>query len=441
MNARNVKTATAMLALILVGAVSGYWFAMSKQSDSAPTMPAPQASKDKKALYWYDPMVPNQHFDKPGKSPFMDMQLVPQYADDGDSNGAAPAGVKIDPAVMQNLGIRLSSVEQAILPVSVDAVASVQFNDRDVAVVQARTDGFVERVYARAPGDVIGAGAPLVDLVVPAWFAAQNEFLALRNSGDQSLIDAGRQRLHQLGMSADVIAKVEQSGHPQSQVTIASPIGGVIQSLDIRAGMNVAAGAPLARINGLGTVWLEAAIPEAQAGLVTAGMTAQARFAAYPSEKFAGMVIAVLPETTPESHTLRVRVELQNPHGRFKPGMFVQLRLENMQRETTLVVPSEAVIRSGARNVVIAALEGNRFQPVEVTTGREVDGRTTILKGLVVGQQVVSSGQFLIDSEASLKGVLARMEQGSPDTSGSGSDKADAAMQSGKMGGVKDAKP
>ena len=199
--------------------------------------------------------------------------------------------------------------------------------------------------------------------------------------------------------------------------------------------------APLARINGLGTVWLEAAIPEAQAGLVTAGMTAQARFAAYPSEKFAGMVIAVLPETTPESHTLRVRVELQNPHGRFKPGMFVQLRLENMQRETTLVVPSEAVIRSGARNVVIAALEGNRFQPVEVTTGREVDGRTTILKGLVVGQQVVSSGQFLIDSEASLKGVLARMEQGSPDTSGSGSDKADAAMQSGKMGGVKDAKP
>lgn len=421
-----------MLVLILVGTTGGYWFAMKKQSGSTPAMQAPQAGMDKKALYWYDPMVPDQHFDKPGKSPFMDMQLVPQYADDSD-DGNTQAGIKINPAVMQNLGIRLSSVEQVVLPVIVDAVASVQFNDRDVAIVQARSNGFVEHVYARAPGDVINSGAPLVDLVVPDWFAAQNEFLALRNSGDQSLIDAGRQRLHQLGMPADLIAKMEQSGRPQSQVTIVSPLGGVIQSLDIRAGMNVAAGAPLARINGLDTVWLEAAIPEAQAGLVTTGMSAQARFAAYPAEKFAGKVIAVLPETNPDSHTLRVRVELANPHARFKPGMFAQLRLEGMQRETALIIPSEAVIRSGTRNLVIAALDGGRFQPVEVTTGRDVDGKTIILKGLSVGQQVVTSGQFLIDSEASLKGVIARMNGVNPDAS----DKVDTLMQSGKLEGSK----
>jgi Cu(I)/Ag(I) efflux system membrane fusion protein len=411
MNKGTFKIAVLVVAIAAVSGSVGYWFAM-RHGTEKPVMADPAnktATSERKPMYWFDPMVPDQHFDKPGKSPFMDMQLVPQYADDGDTGDKAAAGVKINPAVMQNLGIRLSRVEQVVLPVTVDAVATVQFNDRDVAVVQARSGGFVERVYARAPGDVIGRDAPLVDLVVPDWFAAQNEFLALRNSGDQSLVDAGRQRLHQLGMPADVIAKVEQSGHAQSQVTIVSPLGGVIQSLDIRAGMNVAAGAPLARINGLATVWLEAAIPETQAGLVAAGMSAQARFAAYPADKFLGKVIAVLPETNPESHTLRVRVELANPHARFKPGMFAQLRLEGTQRETALVVPSEAVIRSGTRNLVIAALAGNRFQPVEVSTGRDADGRTTILKGLSLGQQVVSSGQFLIDSEASLKGVVARM--------------------------------
>ena len=424
MNARNVKMAALMVVLILAGAAGGFWFA---QRQAHPILDsAAQAGNDKKALYWYDPMVPAQRFDKPGKSPFMDMQLVPMYADEGGDQ----AGVKIDPGVMQNLGIRLAKVEQTSLAATLDAVATVQFNDRDVAVIQARSGGFVERVYARAPGDVIGRGAPLVDLRVPEWFGAQSEFLALRGTGDETLTNAARERLRQLGMSADMIAKLEQGGRPQALVTIASPIGGVIQTLDIRAGMSVAAGAPLARINGLDTVWLEAAIPETQAGLVETGMLAQAQFAGYPGEKFAGKVIAVLPETNRESHTLRVRVELSNPHLRFKPGMFAQLRLQGARRENVLLIPAEAVIRSGARSLVITALEGGRFQPVEVETGREVDGKTVILKGLSAGQQVVASGQFLIDSEASLKGVIARMNRGTPEAS---ADQVDALMQSGKM--------
>ena len=430
--------AFAVVAIATISGAGGYRLAQSRNTEKPVVADASNkpANGERKPLYWFDPMQPDQHFDKPGKSPFMDMQLLPQYAEetgnDSEKRGDAQAGVKIDPIQMQNLGIRLSRVEQAVLPVAVDAVATVQFNDRDVAIVQARSGGFVERVYARAPGDVIAGGAPLVDLVIPDWFAAQNEFLALRNSVDRSLVEAGRQRLHQLGMSADVIAKLEQSGQPQSHVTIASPLGGVIQSLDIRAGMSVAAGAPLARINGLNTVWLEAAIPEMQAGLVSAGMSAKARFAAYPTEKFAGKVVAVLPDTNPESHTLRVRVEIANPQLRFKPGMFAQLRLQGTQHETTLVIPSEAVIRSGTRNLVIVALEGNRFQPVEVTTGRDIEDRTTIHKGLSAGQQVVTSGQFLIDSEASLKGVIARMDHAS--TYGN---KADAAMQGGKLDGDK----
>ncbi len=425
MNARNVKMAGLMAVLMLAGAIGGYWFAQRQMHSTTAEM-APAAGNDRKALYWYDPMVPAQRFDKPGKSPFMDMQLVPMYADEGGDQ----AGVKIDSSVMQNLGIRLAKVELASLAATLDAVATVQFNDRDVAVVQARSGGFVERVYARAPGDVIGKGAPLVDLRVPEWFGAQSEFLALRGMGDETLTNAARERLRQLGMSADMIARLEQSGRPQALVTIASPIGGVIQTLDIRAGMSVVAGAPLARINGLDTVWLEAAIPETQAGLVEAGMSAQVQFAAYPTEKFTGKVIAVLPETNRESHTLRVRVELSNRQLRFKPGMFAQLRLQGARHETVVLIPAEAVIRSGARNVVIVALDGGRYHPVEVETGREVDGKTVIVKGLSAGQQVVASGQFLIDSEASLKGVMARMNQVRPDA---GADTVDAVMQSGKM--------
>ena len=425
MKSRNLKSAALALALLSAGAAGGYWLALRNPSAQPASATAPQASQERTPLYWYDPMAPDQHFDKPGKSPFMDMELQPMYADAGED----AATVKIPPGVLQNLGVRLATVEQASLAALLDAVATVQFNDRDVAVVQARNGGFVERVYARAPGDVVAGGAPLVDLRMPEWSGAQNEFLALRNAGDQSLIDAGRERLRNLGMPAELITRVEHSGHPQPIATITSPIAGVIETLDIRAGMNVVAGAPLARINGLDTVWLEAAIPEAQAASLETGMSAQVRFAAYPGEKIAGKVVAVLPDTNRETHTLRVRVELPNPRARFKPGMFAQLRLQGRHGETALLVPSEAVIRGGTRSLVIAALEGGRFQPVEVITGREVDGKTVIVNGLAVGQQVVASGQFLIDSEASLRGVIARMTAASPD-------KVDALMQSGRMEGA-----
>jgi len=220
MNKKTIKT-VAVFSLVVtviatIGGAIGYRLALSRSAEKSVMAETANktANNERKTLYWFDPMVPNQHFDKPGKSPFMDMQLVPQYAEEEGSGGDALAAVKISPMQMQNLGIRLSPVEQAILPIAVDAVATVQFNDRDVAIVQARSGGFVERVYARAPGDVLAGGAPLVDLVVPDWFAAQNEFLALRSSGDKFLIDAGRQRLQQLGMSADMIAKMEQSGQP-----------------------------------------------------------------------------------------------------------------------------------------------------------------------------------------------------------------------------------
>lgn len=357
----------------------------------------------RKVLYWYDPMKPDAHFDKPGKSPFMDMQLVPRYADE-----AAAGSVQIDPRTVQSLGVRLVPVRRDSVAPAVEAPGTLGFDERDVAIVQARTAGFVERVYARAPGDVLAAGAPLADVLVPEWAGAQQEFLAVRATGQPELAAAARQRLLLLGMPESLVAEVAQRGQPQAVQTLRSPIAGVVQELMVRAGMSLAPGMTLARIGGLGTLWLDVAVPEVHAGLLAAGQPVTATLPAFPGEVFRGRVAAVLPEAQRETRSLRVRVELPNRGGRLKAGMAAVVRLQG-PAQPALVVPSEAVIRTGQRALVYVAGDGpGRYRPVPVELGRELGGVIEVLQGLSEGQQVVASGQFLIDSEASLSGVLNR---------------------------------
>jgi Cu(I)/Ag(I) efflux system membrane fusion protein len=343
--------AAAMLALVAGGA--GYGIAHLGGSETAHMQ---TADPGRKALYWYDPMVPSQHFDKPGKSPFMDMQLVAKYADEG--GGDAP-GVRIDPATSQTLGLRTVAARRGELASSLTATGTIDFNQRDVAIVQARAGGFVSRVYARAPGDIIGAGAPLADLLVPEWAGAQAEFLAVRRSGNAALIQAARQRLALLGMPSGTIASVERTGRPHNVVTISTPTGGVIKTLDVRAGMTMTAGQTLAEVNGLGTVWLNAAVPEAIAGPLRPGQTVQATLAAFPGETLSGRVSAILPQTQADSRTLTVRIELPNRGGRLRPGMFATVSFGG-SAQPALLVPSEALIRTGKRTLVMLALDKGR---------------------------------------------------------------------------------
>ena len=408
--------AIAVSVLLLGSAAAGYWFARGGASESTQMSTMQGGEPGRKALYWYDPMVPKQHFDKPGKSPFMDMQLVARYAEDG-STGQTPS-IRIDPGIVQNLGVRLTTIERRALSEPIEAVGSVTFNQRNIAVIQARTGGFVSRVYARAPGDVIPRDAPLVDLLVPDWAGAQAEFLALLQSCDKALIDAARQRLVLLGMPQDLIAQIESSKARQTTITIRTPLAGVIETLDIREGMTVSTGAPIAKVDGLATVWIEAAIPEAQTGRAQIGKQVQVRLTAFPGATFSGRVIALLPEADVDTRTLRVRIELPNVGGRLRPGMFAQVQLDSGDQTPVVSVSSEAVIRTGTRSVVIVAGEGGRYMPTEVRTGGDVAGRTIILEGLTEGQKAVSSGQFLIDSEASLKGVLTRLGGAGPAPSG-----------------------
>ena len=391
-----------MAAAALALAAGGLGYGLANWRHESP--PGATAQSGRKILYWYDPMVPSQHFDKPGKSPFMDMELVPKYADEAASG---ETGVAIDPSRTQSLGLRIAEARTGTLGSSLAATGTIEFNERDIAIVQARTGGFVQRVYARAPGDVIGAGAPLADILVPEWAGAQAEYLAVRRIGDVGLARAARQRLLLLGMPTGTVAAVERSGRPHNVVTISAPTGGTIKTLGVRAGMTVASGQTLAEVNGLGTVWLNAAVSEAMAGRLRPGQSATATLAAYPGERFTGRIAAILPSVAAESRTLTVRIELSNRAGRLRPGMFASVDLGDAARPA-LLVPSEAVIRTGKRSLVMLALAQGRYRPAEVQTGAESGGQTEILAGLAEGEKIVASGQFLVDSEASLSGIEAR---------------------------------
>ena len=392
-----------LLAAVLVAGGGGYWLG---QSGGGEASTAASATGGREVLYYYDPMFPNQKFDAPGKSPFMDMQLEPKYADDGAAAGAAP-GVSIDPAAMQNLGIRIVAAAMGDIASTVVATGTIEFNERDVAIVQARTGGFVTRVYGRAPGDVVRAGTAIADVQSPEWGGAQTEYLAVRRLGRADLTAAARQRLRLLGMSDALISQVDRTGRTNGSMTITAPISGVIQTLDARSGVTLSSGQTLAQINGIGTVWLNAAVPEAQAGAIRVGQRATADLTAFANERFGGRVVAILPTAAADSRTLTVRIELANRGGRLRPGMFANVSFGGDDRPA-LVVPSEAVIRTGTRTIVMLAMNDGRYHPAEVRTGREGGGKTEIVAGLAVGERVVASGQFLLDSEASLTGIAVR---------------------------------
>lgn len=372
----------------------------------APAYARAAAESDKEVLYWYDPMYPQQKFDEPGKSPFMAMDLVPRYADEG-GNGAS---MRIDPSLTQNLGMRLATATRESISQSIEATGVLAFDDRDVAVVQARAGGFVERVYDWAPEDIIEKGAPLADLLIPEWAAAQEEYLALRAIGEPELLAAARQRLRLAGLPPEAIRQLERTGKARPVWTVTSPTGGVLSSLDVREGMTVATGASLARINGLDNVWLEVAVPEAQVSSLAQGQSVTARLPAFAGETLEGTIQAVLPQANLDSRTVRVRVELPNPQGRLRPGMTADVTLSRDVQDA-LVIPTEAVIRTGKRALVMLAEEQGRYRPVAIRTGREFDELTEVLEGLETGQKVVASGQFLLDSEASLRGLTAQALQ------------------------------
>jgi membrane fusion protein, copper/silver efflux system len=394
--------------VVTVGAAAGYagYRYAIHQMPATPEAGA-TAQGERKVLYWYDPMYPQQKFDKPGKSPFMDMQLVPKYADEAGANAGT---VSISPQVMQNLGVRTAEAKSGAIEQRFEAVGTVAFNERAVVQLQARAAGFVEKLHARAPLDPVKKGTPLVELLYPDWAGAQEEYLLLRKSASSELAQAARQRLMLLGMSEAQVATVEREGKVRNRFTLTAPISGVIAELGVREGSTVNPGMTLFRIVDLSTVWINAEVPEAQASWVTPGARVEARVQAYPGRAFEGRVGALLPEVSAATRTVRTRVEVRNPGALLKPGMFATVAFERRAQRESVLVPSEALIRTGTRDVVIVALGEGRFRATEVQVGAESGGQSEIRKGLNASDRVVLSGQFLVDSEASLSATVARLE-------------------------------
>jgi len=368
------------------------------ESDASPS--------EKQPLYWYDPMKPDQHFDHPGKSPFMDMQLVPKYPE-GEATTAG--SVRIDPTMAQNLGMRTATVEMGTLAGSLRVPATIGWDLRQSTAISARADGVIDKLYVRAPFEHVTAGQPLASLIAPEWNSAAQEYLALgaaRSSDGRALQSAAHDRLKALGMDDGQIRDLRRGG---GRILLRAPVDGVVSTLDAREGQRISAGMPIMTINGLRTVWLDAAIPQAQSGGVTPGMAVSATVSARPGETFRGRVEALLPDIDAATRTQHARVVLDNPNETLAPGMFAELQLHSGGSRSYPLVPDEAVIATGTSTRVIVAEANGRFRPVAVRTGLSSDGKTEIVAGLQGGERVVVSGQFLIDSEASLSGALERM--------------------------------
>jgi len=403
------KFALKAIVLVLTAAglvLGGYWLGTQRNMDDPTTSGAATENVDpktgRKVLYWHDPMVPGNKFDKPGKSPFMDMQLVPMYADEGSADG----GVKINSTLQQNLGIRFATVRREEVRDTFEMVGSTQFDESASEVVQSRVTGYIEKLYARSPMQRIKRGEAIASIFVPDWIAPQEEYLALKRGGNTELASAARQRMRAMSIPDGLINQADRTGQSQKVYTLTSPVAGVITELPVRDGAMVTPGMTIAKVAGLKKVWLIAEVPETLSNSVRSGMTVEATFSGDTNRKYSGKVREILPGISTATRTLQARLELDNRDGSLTPGMLMRVRLNAEKSVSKLLVPSEAVIASGKQSIVLVAGENNSMQPVVVTTGRDTGNDTEILSGLNEGQKVVASGQFLIDSEASLKSVL-----------------------------------
>ena len=400
------RSTVAVVAIVLLVGGGAFYLGRRTSTTTSVDGPAPDTLKDtRKVLYWHDPMVPAQRFDKPGKSPFMDMQLVPVYADDpGELNG-----VKVSAGVQQNLGIRYATVRRETVASSFDAIGMVQFDERLAVAVQTRVTGYLERLAVRAPMERVRKGQPLATIFAPEWLGPLNELVALRRAGvSDDLVAAARERTRAMSIPAELVRQAEGGAAPTGRYTLVAPASGVVAELGVREGVAVTPGTTLFRIAGLEKVWAVADIPEAQAIRLAPRQKVRAVLQADPSQAFDGKLTEIIPEVSAATRTLKARFEVDNRAGLLTPGMLLRLAVGGTAAEH-LVVSSESVIRTGKRALVVVQKEDGPFEPREVAVGNEYGDDIEITNGLNEGERVVASGQFLIDSEANLRSVMGNM--------------------------------
>lgn len=401
-----IKYAAIIISSLIAGgliSVTAWQYVNSEQK----TVKTEQKAPERKVLFWYDPMKPDTKFDKPGKSPFMDMDLVPKYAD--ESGEKSSGGIRIDPTQVQNLGLKTQKVTRGMLNYSQTIPANVSYNEYQFVIVQARSDGFVEKVYPLTIGDHVKKGTPLIDITIPEWVEAQSEFLLLSGTGGTATqIKGVLERLRLAGMPEEDIQRLRSTRSIQTRFTIKAPIDGVITAFDLRTGMNISKDKVVAQIQGMDPVWISAAVPESIAYLLKDTSQFEISVPAYPDKTFHVEKWNILPSVDQTTRTLQVRLQVSNKDELLKPGMNAYLKL-NTQSQEMLLIPSQAVIDTGKEQRVITVDTEGRFVPKIIKVLHESQQQSGISSGLNEGDTVVVSGLFLIDSEANITGALERM--------------------------------
>ncbi|RBP27615.1 Cu(I)/Ag(I) efflux system membrane fusion protein [Marinobacter pelagius] len=396
------------LGFVLLGGVAGaataYWLAPEAGMNHAT---GPTSTESNEPLYWVAPMDPNFKRDKPGKSP-MGMDLVPVYKE-GGSGEDAPGTVRISPTVVNNLGVRTASVIQGRLPSTVRTVGYVQYNEDEMTHVHPRVEGWIEALYVKAEGETVEKGKPLYTLYSPTLVNAQEELILALNRGNQRLINAAEERLRALNVPATVIRQLKDAREVQRTMTVHARASGVIDNLNVREGMFIKPGDRVLSIASLDEVWVIGEVFESQLAALDAGNRVVMTLDYMPGRQWAGRVDYIYPEINPKTRTAQVRMRFDNTDGALLPGMFAGLEVQGERRERRMLVPRESIIRTGQSDRLVLALEEGAFKSVNVSVGRIGDPYAEILDGVKPGDTVVTSAQFLIDSESSKTSDFQRM--------------------------------
>lgn len=409
---------------IVIGMVIGGFLTFGVYSFMAPTNSGEASSvvtAEKKPLYWVAPMDANYKRDKPGKSP-MGMDLVPVYDDGGKGPDEGPGTIRISPDVVNNLGVRTAIVSYKSLHTEINTVGYVAYDEDKLVHIHPRVQGWIEKLYVKAIGDPVKKGQPLYEIYSPELVNAQEELLLALDRKNSRLISAAENRLSALQLPKSSIVKLKKTKKVQQTITFYSPQNGVVENLKIREGFFVKPGSTLMSIGDLSEVWVEAEVFERQAGQVKTGTPVTMTLDYLPGKTWQGKVDYIYPTLDAKTRTVKVRLRFKNEEGEFKPNMFAQIAIHTTGDEQALLIPKEALIRTGNQDRVVLALGEGSFKSVAVSVGRYDSESVEILEGVRDGEKVVSSAQFLLDSESSKSSDFKRMN--------GDVDEADASMPS-----------
>ena len=457
MNGRNRMRGAGLVAIGVMAGVGGTAWLMRDGSggrDGVEPMGmadhegmAMPADDEREVLYWRAPMDPNYTSDRPGKSP-MGMDLVPVYADaaPADSGAEADGGIRVSQAFLQNFAVRTAMVHRGVLPVSIRTVGILAHNEERVVSVQTKYEGWIEQASVNNVGETVDRGDVLFEIYSPQLVTTQREFLGamdyvgrLREGGAypeaieraRSLLEASRERLLYWDMTAEQIDELAESGEVTRTVRVFAPASGfIVEKMgDSMEGMKLGPGMTVLKIADHSTLWAETEFYEDDLRHVREGQAVVVEADAFPGREWSGRILFFRPAVNPQTRTLTAFVEVANPDLRLRPMMYVNVTVRTSGAVDVVMVPSEAILHSGTRTVVVVARGGGVFEPREVVLGMESGGMQEVASGLAEGEMIVVSSQFLIDSDANLRAAISQLLGGAEGSGSHAEPDTAAAMQ------------